>query len=80
MIVGAYAADPSSRNAAGSSYVIYGTASPSNVDLASLGSSGFRIDGATRYDGMGNSVAPVGDINGDGRADVIVGARYADPS
>ena len=80
LIVGAPRADPSSRTDAGSSYVIYGTASPSNVDLASLGSSGFRIDGATRYDGMGNSVAPVGDINGDGRADVIVGARYADPS
>ena len=46
VIVGAPLADPSLRSDAGSSYVIYGKASPSNVDLASLGSGGFRIDGA----------------------------------
>ncbi len=61
--------------------MIYGAASPSNVDLAlSLGSSGFRIDGAAAGDQSGYSVASAGDVNGDGRADVIVGAPYADPS
>jgi len=80
VIVGAPYADPPSRNAAGSSYVIYGTASPSNVNLASLdGSSGFRIDGAAAGDNSGISVASAGDVNGDGRADLIVGAYYADP-
>ena len=80
LIVGAYGGASSSRSGAGSSYVIYGTASPSNVDLASLGSSGFRIDGAATSDFSGYSVAAAGDVNGDGRADVIVGALYADPS
>ena len=80
VIVGAPYANPSSRNDAGSSYVIYGTASPSNVDLASLESSGFRIDGAAAFDYSGYSVASAGDVNGDGRADVIVGAPYANPS
>jgi hypothetical protein len=80
VIVGARFADPSSRTGAGSSYVIYGTASPSNVDLASLGSRGFRIDGAAANDWSGSSVASAGDVNGDGRADVIVGAYNADPS
>ena len=79
VIVGAPLSDPSSRTNAGSSYVVYGTASPSNVDLASLGSSGFRIDGAAAGDSSGDSVAPAGDINGDGRADVIVGASGASP-
>ena len=80
VIVGAPAADPSSRSDAGSSYVIYGSASPSNVDLGSLGSAGFRIDGAAAGDQSGYSVASAGDVNGDGRSDVIVGAPYADPS
>jgi hypothetical protein len=79
VIVGAPLSDPSSRTNAGSSYVVYGTASPSNVDLASLGFSGFRIDGAAAGDSSGDSVAPAGDINGDGRADVIVGASGASP-
>ena len=80
VIVGAPYADPSSRSFAGSSYVIYGSASPSNVDLGSLGSAGFRIDGAAAGDYSGYSVASAGDVNGDGRSDVIVGAPYADPS
>ena len=79
VIVGAPLADPSSRTNAGSSYVVYGTASPPDVDLASLGSSGFRIDGAAAGDSSGDSVASAGDINGDGRADVIVGASGASP-
>jgi hypothetical protein len=80
VIVGAPTADPSLASDAGSSYVIYGTASPSDVNLASLGSGGFRIDGAVAGDLSGHSVASAGDVNGDGRADVIVGAPLANPS
>ena len=41
-----------------SNYVLYGTASPSDVDLASpLGSSGFRIVGAADSTFSGDSVA-----------------------
>ncbi len=39
---------------------------------------GFRIDGAAAGDQAGNSVAGAGDVNGDGRDDVIVGAPNAD--
>ena len=80
VIVGANNASPSSRASAGSSYVIYGSSSPTDVDLASLGSRGFRIDGAAAGDFSGRSVAAAGDFNGDGRDDVIVGADGADPS
>jgi len=79
VIVGAPFADPSSRTDAGASYVIYGSASPTTVNLASLDSRGFLIQGALAGDESGHSVAGAGDVNGDGRDDVIVGADGADP-
>lgn len=58
----------------GAAYVVFGKTSNTTVDLASLGASGFRIDGASEDDGLGEDVAGVGDINDDGKADVVVGA------
>ena len=76
VIVGAADAGNNSRTNSGSSYVIYGSATPTNVDLASLSSTqGFRIDGAAANDSSGPSVAGAGDVNGDGKDDVIVGAQ-----
>lgn len=75
-IVGAYGAGMTKRT--GAAYVVFGTASPANVDLASLGERGFRIDGAAEGDFAGDSVAISGDMNGDGKAEVVVGATYAD--
>ncbi len=37
------------------------------------------LDGGTANDWFGNTVAGIGDVNGDGRTDVAVGAIYADP-
>ena len=36
---------------------------------------GTVFDGAAKYDGFGYSVAGLGDINGDGRPDLIFGAQ-----
>src|SRR4051812_38322346 len=47
------------------------------VDLASAKPNA-TIDGAARTDLAGSSVARAGDVNGDGLADVIVGAIQAD--
>src|SRR5262245_52478270 len=48
---------------------------PSFLPLASLtGINGFKLSGATKDDRAGISVASAGDINGDGFADLIVGA------
>jgi hypothetical protein len=82
LIVGAPYADPSGRNYAGSSYVVFGktTGFASSLDLAALtGADGFRLDGATQRDYSGRSVSAAGDVNGDGFGDLIVGAagRYA---
>ncbi len=49
------------------------------LDLGALdGANGFRVDGASDYDYVGSAVAGAGDVNGDGFADVITGASFAD--
>ena len=48
--------------------------------LSSLnGTTGFRLEGIDAFDNSGFSVASAGDVNGDGFADVIVGAYVGDP-
>ncbi|MEL7085745.1 MAG: hypothetical protein AAGM36_14750 [Cyanobacteria bacterium J06597_1] len=41
------------------------------------GSNGITINGENSFDGIGVSVSNVGDINGDGISDLLIGARYA---
>ncbi len=54
---------------------------PAVVPLASLdGDKGFRLDGATAGDGAGRAVSMVGDINGDGIDDLLIGAYSASPN
>jgi len=82
LIVGARDADPNGSNS-GASYVVFGRASgfASSLALGTLdGTTGFRLAGAAVSDYSGRSVASAGDVNGDGYADLIVGARYADPN
>jgi len=79
LIVGAFGADPGGNSNAGESYVVFGRASSAPVDLANLGSGGFRLDGVDANDRSGFSVSGAGDVNGDGLADLMVGALEADP-
>ena len=78
VIIGARQAAGSNGYESGVSYVVYGTASPTTVDLATLGDAGFRIQGADAYDLSGRSVAGVGDVNYDRYDDVLIGAPGAD--
>ncbi|MFC7499782.1 FG-GAP-like repeat-containing protein [Enterovirga sp. GCM10030262] len=48
------------------------------IDLSTLGSAGFLIRGDAGDDFAGSSVSDAGDINGDGFADIIIGAPYGD--
>jgi Ca2+-binding RTX toxin-like protein len=82
LIVGAALADPNGSSS-GASYLVFGKASgfATSLDLSTLdGTTGFRLDGAAAGDLGGTSVASAGDVNGDGYADLIVGARRADPN
>ena len=79
-VVGAPNAHPNGDIDAGTSYVVFGTSGEQDdVDLNALGNRGFRILGAAAQDRSGFSVSGAGDVNGDGLADVIIGAVWADP-
>ena len=76
LIVGAHGNDDVGSNA-GAAYVVFGKASGfGTVDLGSLGTAGFKLAGEAASDNAGVSVSTAGDVNGDGFADLIVGARY----
>ncbi|MCC6547514.1 FG-GAP repeat protein [Candidatus Sumerlaeota bacterium] len=74
VIVGARVADPAERNSAGESYVIFGKTTRADANINSLGTTGFRIQGAVVGDQSGRSVSGAGDVNGDGLDDVVIGA------
>lgn len=56
-------------------YVVYGGHDPANVDLAHLGSRGFRITTGGRG-ASGPAVAATGDVNGDGRPDLLLYVQH----
>ena len=65
------------------SYVVFGNNSgfSSSLDLSTLdGTNGFVLNGVDIGFGTGGSVSGVGDVNGDGIDDVIIGASRADPN
>jgi hypothetical protein len=71
--VGAPSASPRKRVSAGAVYVVYGKKTSDRVDLERLGDGGYRIDGSRRSAQAGSAVASAGDVNGDGRGDLLVG-------
>ena len=82
LLIGADWDDPHAVFNAGAAYVVFGAAGGfgSNLDLSALdGTNGFKLSGEAWRDCAGYSVSDVGDVNGDGFDDIIVGARGADP-
>jgi len=57
---------------------VYGKADSAPVDVAALGTGGYRIDGAAAGDAA-SAVARLPDLTGDGRAELAVGASGANP-
>ena len=84
ILIGALVADGpgNTRDKAGDSYVVFGHAGDfaAEIDLAAVaaGNGGFVIRGEGANDISGQSVSSAGDINGDGFADLIIGAEGAD--
>ena len=56
-----------------------GALPPIELSDVAAGTGGFVINGIDLNDFSGQSVSGAGDVNGDGLADPIVGARVADP-
>lgn len=82
LIIGAWFADPNGVSS-GASYVVFGQSGGfgGSFELSSLnGTTGFVLNGEAAGDYSGGTVSSAGDINGDGFADVVVSASYADPN
>ena len=82
LLVSAIGGDVGSNIDAGKVYVLFGTTAGFAAvnSLSGLsGDSGMRIDGAAFAERAGRQVSAVGDINGDGIDDIIIGADGADP-
>ncbi|MDD2545853.1 MAG: Ig-like domain-containing protein [Burkholderiaceae bacterium] len=82
LVIGALNGDPSAKANAGRSYVVFGKGAPTAVDLATIadGNGGFVINGQAAGDQSGWSVSAAGDVNGDGLADLVIGAPNSDPA
>jgi FG-GAP repeat/Bacterial Ig domain len=80
IVVGAHGSD-FNGSASGSSYVVFGRTGNApfglGLNLSTInGSNGFRLDGDSASF-SGRSVAGVGDVNGDGIDDLLIGAHFA---
>src|SRR5262249_28436113 len=83
LVIGADGAAAGNETRAGETYVVFGKAGgwDPTLDLSSLdGHNGFRISGVDPGDQSGWSVKSIGDFNGDGYDDLIIGAIGGDPA
>jgi hypothetical protein len=73
LIVGAHHATSNGELGAGKSYIIFGKANNTAINLSAIasGTGGFVINGSDQFERIGWSVSSAGDVNGDGLDDLI---------
>jgi Ca2+-binding RTX toxin-like protein len=78
LLVGAPLADNGAVVDSGAAYVVWSSPGAAGTDLADLATGGnkegFVIRGQAAGDHAGAALASIGDLNGDGKADILVGA------
>ncbi len=73
LVVGAFVASPGARRFAGTASVFHGSSSGVETGPAAV------LEGGAMFDQFGGSIGSAGDVNGDGYADLAVGAYQASP-
>jgi hypothetical protein len=73
LLIGAPGTSYANRADSGAAWVVFGSADAPELSLRSPGTRAVRILGAAG-DGLGSAVASVGDLDGDGRRELAVGA------
>ena len=81
--IGASGADFGSNQIVGEVYIVFGAeslGSTGSLDLSSLnGANGVKLNGTDHYDYTGSVISGLGDVNGDGFDDILIGAPGGDP-
>ena len=75
LVIGAAGADPGGRSGAGETYVIFGPLAAGTLELSTAAD--ITLNGIGPSDQSG--AVGIGDVNSDGTADLVIGARFADP-
>jgi hypothetical protein len=79
LLIGCAGSSPEGREGAGAAYVVYCTEDMADIDLAEFetGDAGVKILGAAAAHMLGTTVSNAADLNGDGLADLVLGAPGA---
>ncbi len=83
ILISADAGDPFDVAGAGEAYIVFGQEGgfDAALNLSSLdGVNGLRLNGILTGDNTGRDLSAAGDVNNDGRDDIIIGAFTADPN
>jgi hypothetical protein len=82
LIFGNPAASVGNNGVAGNAYIVFGKATNTQQSHSDIGNGmgGFMVTSDVNSEQLGGSVSGAGDVNGDGLADVIIGASFASPN